>query len=238
VLRGEDGLREEPSGIRSGAERRAGSRYSQITSRQSRCESHRNPLPPPRGRHCRIPSVSFGFPERDPRGKLNRFSWGTRAKRAFLLLHHDARSLHRNQKYFHERQPAPRRLLLQPCHRAQREPAPAHNLSGEGKRRTRAPARCWFRCGPTNRPPLSPQRVLVPHLEADEGDLHGEDGSQAVNSAVGDVDPVGEAAGQHQHQNVQGDEVDQEDVAAPRGDLPREKTNKQNKPPPPKKFRD
>lgn len=58
------------------------------------------------------------------------------------------------------------------------------------------------------------------HLEANKGDLHGEDGSQAVDCAVGHVDPVGEAPCEHQHQDVQGDEVDQEDVATPRGDLP------------------
>lgn len=61
-----------------------------------------------------------------------------------------------------------------------------------------------------------------PHLEANKGDLHREDGSQAVDGAIGYVDPVGEASGQHQHKNVQGDEVNQKDVATPRGDLPRE----------------
>lgn len=65
-----------------------------------------------------------------------------------------------------------------------------------------------------------------PHLEANKGDLHREDGSQAVDRAIGYVDPVGEAAGQHQHKNMQGDEVNQKDVATPGGDLPREKTNK------------
>lgn len=63
------------------------------------------------------------------------------------------------------------------------------------------------------------------HLEANKGDLHGEDGSQAVDCAIGYVDPVGEAPGEHQHQDVQGDEVDQEDVAAPRGDLPGHKAD-------------
>lgn len=62
----------------------------------------------------------------------------------------------------------------------------------------------------------------APHLEANKGDLHREDGSQAVDGAIGYVDPVGEASGQHQHKNVQGDEVNQKDVATPRGDLPRE----------------
>ena len=65
-----------------------------------------------------------------------------------------------------------------------------------------------------------------PHLEANKGDLHREDGSQAVDRAIGYVDPVGEASGQHQHKNMQGDEVNQKDVATPRGDLPREKQTK------------
>lgn len=74
-----------------------------------------------------------------------------------------------------------------------------------------------------------PQSANPPgaHLEANKGDLHGEDGSQAVDCAIGYVDPVGEAPGEHQHQDVQGDEVDQEDVATPRGDLPGHKPDTQ-----------
>lgn len=67
-----------------------------------------------------------------------------------------------------------------------------------------------------------------PHLEANKGDLHREDGSQAVDRAIGYVDPVGEASGQHQHKNMQGDEVNQKDVATPRGDLPRERNKQKN----------
>lgn len=55
----------------------------------------------------------------------------------------------------------------------------------------------------------------VPHLKANKGDLHREDRSQAVDCAVGYVYPVGEASGQHQHKNVQGDQVNQKDVATP-----------------------
>lgn len=67
----------------------------------------------------------------------------------------------------------------------------------------------------------------VPHLKANKGDLHREDRSQAVDSAVGYVYPVGEASGQHQHKNVQGDQVNQKDVATPWGDLARETKKKQ-----------
>ena len=58
-------------------------------------------------------------------------------------------------------------------------------------------------------------RVVEGYLEAHEGDLHGEDGSQAVDGAVGHVDAVGEASGEHEDQHVQRDEVDKEHVASP-----------------------
>lgn len=45
-------------------------------------------------------------------------------------------------------------------------------------------------------------------LESNEGDLHGEDGTQAVDGAVDHVDPVGEASGGHQGQGVHWDQVD------------------------------
>ena len=54
-------------------------------------------------------------------------------------------------------------------------------------------------------------------LEPDEGDLHGEDGADDVDGGVGDVDPVREAAADHEDEDVHGDEVDEEHVAAPRG---------------------
>lgn len=54
------------------------------------------------------------------------------------------------------------------------------------------------------------------HLESDEGDLHGQDGAQAVYGAVSHVDAVRESPGEHQHQDVQGDQVDEEHVASPR----------------------
>ena len=75
-------------------------------------------------------------------------------------------------------------------------------------------------------------------LEPDEGDLHGEDGADDVDGGVGDVDPVAdypyivyrilsvlpsslpvrEAAADHEDEDVHGDEVDEEHIAAPRGD--------------------
>lgn len=53
------------------------------------------------------------------------------------------------------------------------------------------------------------------YLEAYKGDLHGKDGAQAVDGAVSHVDAMGEAACEHQHQNVKGNQVDQEHVAPP-----------------------
>lgn len=53
------------------------------------------------------------------------------------------------------------------------------------------------------------------HLETHKGDLHGKNGAQAVNSTVGHIDPVGEASCEHQHQYMEGDQVDQEHVASP-----------------------
>lgn len=53
------------------------------------------------------------------------------------------------------------------------------------------------------------------HLETHKGDLHGKNGAQAVDSAVGHVDPVGEASREHQHQHMERDQVDQEHIASP-----------------------
>lgn len=58
--------------------------------------------------------------------------------------------------------------------------------------------------------------VRLMYLEAHEGDLHGQDGAEAVHGAVSHVDAVGESSGEHQHQYVQGDQVDEENVASPR----------------------
>lgn len=55
-------------------------------------------------------------------------------------------------------------------------------------------------------------------LEADERDLHGEDGTESVDDRVGDVDLVGEAAGDHEREHVKRNQVDEEHVATPRGD--------------------
>lgn len=57
------------------------------------------------------------------------------------------------------------------------------------------------------------------YLETNKRNLHGEDGAQAVNCAVSHVDAVRESACEHQYQDVQGDEVDQEHVATPGGNL-------------------
>ena len=55
--------------------------------------------------------------------------------------------------------------------------------------------------------------------EADERDLHGQNGAQDVHGGVGNVDAVVEAARHNEHKYVQRDEVDEEDVAAPRRHL-------------------
>lgn len=44
--------------------------------------------------------------------------------------------------------------------------------------------------------------------------LHGHDGAQDVEGRVGDVEAVGEAARDGEGQHVDGDDVDDEDVAA------------------------
>lgn len=56
---------------------------------------------------------------------------------------------------------------------------------------------------------------LLSYLETNEGNLHGQDGAQAVYCAVGHIDAVREPACQHQNQDVKGDEVNEEHVAAP-----------------------
>ena len=52
-------------------------------------------------------------------------------------------------------------------------------------------------------------------LETDEGDLHGENGTQHIDSAVRHVHAVREATGEHQSKHVHRDQVDQEDVSSP-----------------------
>lgn len=52
-------------------------------------------------------------------------------------------------------------------------------------------------------------------LEPDERYLHRKQGSEAVESAVGNVNSMGEAAGDHQGKNVERDEVDKEHIATP-----------------------
>ena len=56
-------------------------------------------------------------------------------------------------------------------------------------------------------------------LEADKGDLHAENGAEDVEGGVGNVDALVEASSDHEHEDVQGDEVDQEHVATPRRHL-------------------
>lgn len=41
------------------------------------------------------------------------------------------------------------------------------------------------------------ETLVLSYLETNEGNLHGQDGAQAVDCAVGHVDAVGESACQH-----------------------------------------
>ncbi len=59
----------------------------------------------------------------------------------------------------------------------------------------------------------------TPYLESNKRDLHGEDGAQAVDCAVRHIDAMRETAGEHQHQHVQGNEVNQKHVTTPGGHL-------------------
>ena len=52
-------------------------------------------------------------------------------------------------------------------------------------------------------------------LEAYEGDLHGKKCAQGVHGAVGDVKAIGVAAGDEEHQDVQRDKIDNEDISSP-----------------------
>lgn len=121
-------------------------------------------------------------------------------------------------------------LLQQTCvtaPRLRKSVLPTYKLLGKGKKRNQMPIHsCSATTHRTTTILVSPN-PSVPHLKANKGDLHREDRSQAVDSAVGYVYPVGEASGQHQHKNVQGDQVNQKDVATPWGDLARETKKKQ-----------
>lgn len=56
---------------------------------------------------------------------------------------------------------------------------------------------------------------LLHHVEADKRHLHGEQGAEHVEGAVGDVEAVAVAASGEEDEDVDGDEVDDEHEAAP-----------------------
>mmetsp|Transcript_30451 Transcript_30451/g.97155 ORF Transcript_30451/g.97155 Transcript_30451/m.97155 type:complete len:702 (-) Transcript_30451:109-2214(-) len=56
---------------------------------------------------------------------------------------------------------------------------------------------------------------LLHHVEAHEGHHHGADAADDIEDAVGHVEALGEAPGHDEHDRVDGDHVDDEDVAAP-----------------------
>lgn len=66
------------------------------------------------------------------------------------------------------------------------------------------------------------------YLETNEWNLHGQDGAQTVDCAVGHIDAVRKSACQHQNQDVKGDEVDEEHIASP-GRYLRERERKKKK---------
>lgn len=53
-------------------------------------------------------------------------------------------------------------------------------------------------------------------LESDERHVHGEECAQQIEGAVGDVETMGVATDEQQHEHVRRDEINDEDVAAPR----------------------
>jgi len=55
-------------------------------------------------------------------------------------------------------------------------------------------------------------------LESHEGDLHGEQQSEDIEGAVAGQQARGVPTHDEQHKDVQGDQVDDEHVASPRGD--------------------
>ena len=56
-------------------------------------------------------------------------------------------------------------------------------------------------------------------LEPDEGDLHGAEESDDEERVVRHVDPLTESVHEDEDEDVQRDQVDDEHVAAPRGNL-------------------
>jgi len=56
-------------------------------------------------------------------------------------------------------------------------------------------------------------------LEANEWDLHRQNGSKTVEGAVSHVDASAEPSSHHQGEDVHGNQVDEENVATPWGDL-------------------
>ncbi len=62
-------------------------------------------------------------------------------------------------------------------------------------------------------------------LKSDERNLHGQDCADRIHGGVRNVDAMGEATADHQHKHVQGNEVDEEHVAAPGRHLQSTKSN-------------
>lgn len=52
-------------------------------------------------------------------------------------------------------------------------------------------------------------------LEANKRDLHSQNGSETVESAVGDIDTSAKPSSHHQSEDVHGNQVDEENVATP-----------------------
>ncbi len=56
-------------------------------------------------------------------------------------------------------------------------------------------------------------------LEPDKGDLHAQDGADAVHDRVSNVDFVVEPSANHKGEHVHRDQIDQENITSPGGDL-------------------
>lgn len=56
-------------------------------------------------------------------------------------------------------------------------------------------------------------------LESYKGNLHRQNGSNDVQCGIGNIHPMGESSSHHQGKDMEGDDVNQEHVASPRGDL-------------------
>lgn len=58
---------------------------------------------------------------------------------------------------------------------------------------------------------------LLHNIKAHEGNLHSQDGAQNVEGGVGNIQTMWITTNDHHQDNVDGDNVDDEDITTPRG---------------------